>query len=293
MHARHYALRRVNPYRGLVLTVDVGDATAHSYDGVTWHLRGDDGFGWVRPTGIWVDGQGLKAGSASRNEDIVAALQARPALPFPLADRHELWLLDGESGLPLALLDTARPSTFAPSRIHAQWQPFPLTYTGFCSAALSQQDPALPPGSAHRDALARIVNQAAQPGVAAQWFHRLPDGTGEGLEGHHLQAAWRGRRLEAEAFPELLLRDVWNTRLEQSVINDYHAWVSPLLLLLPGLSDQTRDRLEAAATRRPGWMLKRHRLLPKVLNAARLNAILVSARLEESAGEALKDAMLD
>ena len=294
MHGRYFSQRRLNPYRGLILTVDVGDSTAHSYDGITWHLRSDDGFGWIRPTGIWVEGEGLRAGVASRHSEIVDALENQPQVPFPLADRLELWLLDREFGLPLALLDTCRPSTFSPGRIHPEWQPFPLTYTGFRSQALAQREfehreSAVP----HRDALARIVNNAARPFASAQWFQRRTDGSGEGLLGHRIDAALQGRVLDSSAFPELLVRADWNSRLERLVINDYHAWVSPLLLQLPGLSDSTRDRLEDVARMRGRWLLKRHRLLPKVMDTTRLNAILVSARLEETAGGDELDPLLE
>lgn len=294
MHARYYALRRVNPFRGLVLIVDAGDATAHTYDGITWHLRSDDGFGWVRPTGIWVEDEGLRAGVASRHGELVEALESHPPVPFPLADRNELWLLDLEQGRPLALLDTARPSHFAPGRIQPEWQPFPLRYTGFRSPTLTERDLTHRDGGVpHRDVLARIVNNAARPYARAQWFHRRPDGSGEGLTGHRINPMLHGRVLEPSAFPELLLRTAWNSRLEQSVINDYHAWVSPLLLLLPDLSDATRNRLEEAARMRARWLLKRHRLLPKVIDEARLNAMLVSARLEEATGAEENDPMLE
>jgi len=286
VYPRYYALRRLNPYRGVVHMVEAGEASAHTYDGVTWYLRADDGYGWVRPTGVWVEGGGLKAGQAAGQGDILAALESRPPLPYPLADGLELWLLDQEAGLPLALLGSERPSRHVPGEIDPTWQPFALRYTGFRSAALAEREAGRPQvASAHRDALARLVNAAARPGPAAQWFRRTPEG-GEGLEGLRLKPEWEGRALPAGAFPELLVREEWNNRLEQSVINDYHAWLAPLLLLLPRLAPATRERLEKAAALRPGWLLKVHRLLPAVLDRERLNAALVAARMEESAGGA-------
>lgn len=83
MYPRYYALRRVNPYRGVVQIVEVGEVTAHSFDGVAWHLRADDGYGWVRPTGIWIEGEGLKAGHAKNLDDILPALETRPPCRFP------------------------------------------------------------------------------------------------------------------------------------------------------------------------------------------------------------------
>jgi hypothetical protein len=283
--ARYFAVRRLNPYRGVTQTIDIGEASAQSMDGVTWHLRADDGFGWVRPVGIWVEGEGLRAGVAERYPGLIEALCQRPKLPFRLADSMELWLLDRETGLPLALLDSTRPSLYVPGRIEPEWLPFVKSYTGFHSAALAARANHGWGVSAHRDTLARIVNDAARPHASAQWFKRQPDGSGIGMEGLRLEARWLGRSLAATDFPELMVRLDWNNRLEQSVITDYHAWVSPLLLLLPGLTDPTRDSLEQAARQRVRWLLQVHRLIPKVLDLARFNANLVAARLEAASGD--------
>lgn len=278
MYPAYYGLRRLNPYRGVVQIVEAGDAAAHSHDGVTWHLRADDGYGWVRPSGIWVEGEGLRAGPERTNTEIVAALETRPALPFRLADSLEFWLLDKAEGKPLALLASTRPSRpWEGSLEELQWHPFVLSFSGFRSPTLEQQGLR---GREHRDALARLVNSAARPMPAAQWFKRAADGSGAGLHGVRLVPEWGGRRLPADAFPELLVRTPDNNLLEQSVISDYHAWLAPLLLLLPELCDTTRRALEAEAVRRPAWLYRVHRLLPKILDAQRLQAALVAARLE-------------
>jgi len=290
VYPRYYALRRLNPYRGVVQVVDVGEALALSYDGLIWHLRADDGYGWNRPIGVWVEGEGLKLGHAQEQAELLSALETRPALPFPLADQLELWLLNKETGLPMALLAAERPSRHSPQAIDPEWHPFVLSYTGFRSSTLAARDEGNPyAGTPHRDTLSRLVNQAARPYAAAQWFRRNAEGGGEGLEGLRLEPGWQGRSLTAEAFPELIVSESWNNRLEQSVINDYHLWLAPLLLLLPSLSDATRERLEAAAIARPRWLLKAHRLLPKVVGADRLKAALVAAKLEAASAEGETD----
>ena len=281
MYPRYYARRRVNPYKGVVEVVDVGDATAHSIDGVRWHLRADDGYGLVRPVGVWEEGMGLRAGQPGAAPDLMAALETHPALPFPFFDTWELWLLHRETGLPLAILDTARTTEPRNAAPELQWHGFVQGYMGFRSAALAQNER---PGVevSHRDMLARIVNQAARPHAMAQWFHRDQSGAGEGAGGMRLPQEWRERQLPADAFPELLVRENLNSRLEQSVIADYHACLAPLLLLWPRLSDGTRDRLEVLACDKPRWLARIHRLLPRVSDPARLNAALVAARLEQA-----------
>lgn len=284
MHIRAYAHRRVNPYRGVVHILDLGEATAQTHDGITWYLRAEDGQGLMRPVGVWVEGEGVRAGTRIPAE-LIEALRQHPPLPFRLADRMELWLLDKEHGLPLAMLASVLPSRFRHERIEPEWHPFALSHTAFRSATLTRREENTGTSSSrHRDWLARTVNGAARPYPAAQWFLRQPDGSGEGRSGLRLEAQWHQRTLAAQDFPELLVRASWNNPLEQSVIKDYYVSLAPLLLLLPDLSDATREWLEAAACRRPVWLARVHRLIPRVLDRARLNAALVAARLEMAAG---------
>lgn len=284
MDPRYYALRRLNPYRGVVQFVDLGDADARSLDGITWHLRADDGQGWVRPVGVWVEGVGLKAGVGHRHPELLAALEQRPPLPFPLADSVELWLLDKEAGQPLALLGAEPPERHRHGLAELEWIPFAQNYRGFRAPSLSERGGDSPNAPRHRDYLERQVNARARPHAAAQWFRRLPDGGGEGMTGYRLNKGWQDRTLARSAFPELLVSEHWNSRLEKSVIEDYHAWLSPFLLCWPDLSDATRARLEAAASSRSRWLAQVYRLLPKVLDLAGLNAALVAARLEQASG---------
>lgn len=287
MYPTYYALRRVNPYRGVVHYVDIGEASAHTFDGVTWHLRADDGYGWVRPVGVWEEGVGLKLGQPAGLGDIIAALETRPALPFPIFDTHELWLLDQASGLPLALLATQRGGIKPADQVDSEWYPFALSYTGFHSPTLAQRDAITRHASdAHRDFLARMVNHAARPHAMAQWFQRGQDGAGQGMMSQRLPHEWRSRVVRAEDFPELLVREQWenrwNSRLEQSVISDYHRCLAPLLLLWPRLSQATRARLELEACEKPQWLARVHRLLPAMVNPALIQAGLVAAKLEQA-----------
>ncbi|MDD5389074.1 MAG: hypothetical protein PHD37_06995 [Gallionellaceae bacterium] len=283
MYPSYYALRRVNPYRGVVQVVDTGQVTAHSFDGLTWHLRADDGYGWVRPTGIWVEGEGLRAGHVENLHDILPALETRPALPFPIVDTQELWLLDPKSGLPLALLACDREGARHDDPPKGEWQPFVPSFTGFHSPALAEHD-ASDASVSHRDLLARQVNRAAGAEASAQWFQRDKAGAGVGFSGPRIPVEWHGRRLSADAFPELLVREIWNSRLENSVIADYHARLAPILLSWPRIAVATRARLEVLACEKPRWLARIHRLLPSRVDAPRIQAALVAARLEEAAG---------
>ncbi len=289
MSVRYFSLRRLNPYRGVVQYVDIGDAEARSLDGLTWHLRAEDSQGWVRPVGVWVAGEGLKAGVGERYPELLAALKDMPALPFHPADRVELWMLDKETRLPLALLDAQRPSQHRHGLTEIEWMPFALRYRGFQSTVLAARETGIPSAPRHRDYVQRMVNLRARPYAAAQWFHRQPDGGGEGLTGYRINAACQGRRLGSSDFPELLVSAEWNNPLEKSVIDDYHRWLAPFLLCWPNMSVATRAELETAARLRPHWLSQVHRLLPTVLDPEAINAALVAARLEQASGNLEND----
>ncbi len=286
MSPRYYALRRLNPYRGVIEIVETDEGEARSLDGVTWHLRADDGQGWVRPVGVWVMGEGLKVGVGHRYPALLAALEQQPPLPFHLADNIELWLLDKMTGRPLALLNAQRPSIHRHGPVEMEWVPFALPYLGFHSPALAACRQEARQAMPHRDFLSRAVNKRARPYAAAQWFRRRPDGGGEGLAGYRLQAGWESRALAHADFPELLVDEQGNNQLERSVIRDYHAWLSPFLLCWQGLADPLRRELETMACQRPHWLAQVHRLLPKALAPERLRAALVMARLEQAASSA-------
>ncbi len=292
MVPRYYAVRQLNPCRGVVQVVAVSGLVAHSHDGVTWRLRGDDGIvpdpaasPAPRPIGLWVEGVGLKAGRAEHLAAILPALQNHPGLPFPLIDQRELWLLDQERGLPLALLASDWAGATRVKQPPPAWQPFAPTFTGVFSPSLAGRD-ALDSTvlSRQRDLLARQVNRAAGSLPAAQWFARDESGDGYGGSGPRIPSAWRGRHLPASAFPELLVREHGNNRLENSVIADYHAYLAPILLCWSRLSLATRTRLEIAACNQRQWLARVLHLLPCRVDTARLQAALVAARLEAAAG---------
>jgi hypothetical protein len=85
------------------------------------------------------------------------------------------------------------------------------------------------------------------------------------------------------------VRETGNSRLEQSVISDYHRWLAPLLLLWPRLSLETRARLELQACEKPQWLTRVQRLLPSMVNPALIRAGLVAACLEQAQAGGVQD----
>ena len=102
----YYALRRFCPYQGVIQVVDAGNARAYSTDGRHWQIRiqNQDRQAEV-PAGV---GGGRSGARATTADEFMEVLNQRPALPFPLDDRVELWLLRKDTQLPLALIKTRR-----------------------------------------------------------------------------------------------------------------------------------------------------------------------------------------
>ena len=276
MQAAYYALRRFCPYQGVIQVVDVGGARAYSTDGRHWTVR------LQSPNARGLAGEQADA-SQTTADDLMKALNDRPPLPFPQQDRVELWLLDKQTHLPLALVKTRRSIDEIDAVKDPSWRPFLSTTTGFQCAALATGAPRRASGpitpARAQDVLERQVNLAARPLPRLQWFQRLDNGSGLGHSGMRVDEHLLGRHLPAEAFPELLVSAAWEDPTTHALVQDYHAWHAPLLLAHQNLSRATRDWLEQAAHRCPAKLLDNYAMFPEVLDKDAMQVALVSAKL--------------
>lgn len=278
--ARYYSMRRLSPYQGTVQVVDVPGFRAMSADGERWRVQFLNPRSRFASHGIWrADGAGSLI-DTPRTRPIVEALREQPALPFPLADTLELWLLDAAEGMPLALLATTLPER-SPGRVpHARWQAALAGDPGFVATSLSTGG-ASP--IAHESVLLRCVQKAAGTRPAAQWFRRCADGSGEGLPVVGGTGDLAARHIDAARFPELLLRDEWPSEAERALVRDYHDWHAPYLLTHTNLARATRDRLERAACRQAARLYRVRQLLPEMVNHELLQVAFVEAVVRRSA----------
>jgi len=303
-----FGLRRVNPFLGVVAVVKTDNARALSLDGVHWQIQilahpprglwsgdGDsDKLQYFR-FGVWSEAQGLgrvplnpildldhmlRASDAIRRQ-IAASL---PQVPFPLAPELEQWLLDAE-GMPLALIATTPEA--------AGLDPAALAETGgrdwsaggrgertFSSPTLTEPGATNGNRLAHVEALERLVREAAGRRRRAQWFHREGDAW-IGLDpGAPPELA--GRQLHQDAFPPLTLRTEWADRRDAGLVADYVAWLSPYLLTLPNLDEETRSRLEHSALRHALVVDDIWRLYPRVMDQGLLAQARVEAKLRRA-----------
>ena len=279
-----HALRRVNPFRGVMQVVEGVDGRAASSDGVHWEiqLRVQLPMRWgylnrnrVETAfcryGGWSAEQGLtrhatppqldRCVAETLGRQLVAAVEeALPRLPFPLADRVECWQLDAARGTPLALLATQRPGLELPRQTGRKWQAV--------AAAATPED--------HRmaGAVEASVSRLRRPGLA--WIERGAQGDGRLLDADGRPGA---TFFGPEDFPELLLA------VEQLAGPEREAYLdglAPRLLMLP-LALATRAGLEQRASRQPPLVERFYRLYPAIADNALLTSIRVQARLMAAA----------
>jgi len=295
-----YSLRQLSPFQGLVYVVSIPLARAISNDGEYWqiqvscenqqHKMGLQQAGLARRYvlwGVWSKQYGLKTMPLDPMldvpDDAVVEQQLIPALesslqfmPFVQRDHYELWILDSEDNLPVALISTRtdaynleqlkpshwRASThsrrdFKPSRVHTTTEPLLK--------------------------LEQLISDNTCCPIRSQWFLRDAAGHGTGICAHNLEPELCERKLEKGKFPELLIRENWPNDDARLLVADYHNWLSPMLLTLQGLSTSTRANLEMAAQ---SYAVEANKLLPlypEIFDQKIINRIQVEARLRLAA----------
>lgn len=292
-----YAQRLLNPFRGTMLTIRHEAAEAVTLDGVRWDIYvandllrdGVEARGRVQVSdiryGSWSSAQGLRRGSIYPSADFRRMeamgavvyehlLRIHEQVPFPFADRFELWLLDGEA-MPLALLQSAVREGDVTLDHAPCWRAGISARERFRSPELRglADDPAA------ADYLERYVNDRAGPRPAAQWFERGARGTGVGLRGIGLPGGLESRTLPSAAFPPLGLADLGHDEPHCRLVADFLAWQAPWLLTLGHLDRATRARLEVQARAQALAVQAHHRLYPELAEEGTIRAALVEAVL--------------
>jgi hypothetical protein len=304
MSITRYTQRLLNPYRGVISCIRHESAEAVTRDGVRWDiyvsndrlLAGMDTTQRVQTSdiryGSWSAQTGLKRGPLVPSDDFKYLehmgaivyehlLEVHDRIPFPLADRFELWLLDPQAR-PLALLDSAvRPEDMELNQA-AEWRAGEDCRKTFTSAVAGGLLPESDDEGALAGYLARHVNAGAGSSPAAQWIERRPDGSGAGLAGINLAPGLIGRELDGSEFPSLPLVARTADAVHRQLYSDFQRWQAPWLLSLPGLEREVRARLEREAAARPLLVARQYRLYPEIIDATAIRAARVEAMLCQS-----------
>lgn len=285
---RYYSIRLLGPYHGTAQVVEMSGFRALSIDGHCWRLQIKQQGSRYAFHGVWYHNKKGSLIETAQTETYFSAMREMPALPFPLADFMELWMLDGKHQLPLALL-SSRVSTENPPRIEeVSWRAaYPDDHEFIAPSLLidlpDEDSQSIFP---HNEVLHRCIHARADALRRAQWFSRnMEDGSGRGYGGCNIDVGLEGRTLDSYQFPELLVSEIgWDTDREAGLVLDYHHWQAPNLLTHNTVSPETRSRLEKHACRQAGKLYQIRQLLPEIINKEMVDTALVEAVIIRSAG---------
>ena len=286
--ACRYAIRRLNPFRGVMQVIEAEEGRALSCNGVVWEIlvrakqcsardysgRDSQSKRYYR-FAMWSmdDGVLRRASSpaedqdyfdlASKCEALVEFVRAHHhELPFRLEDSRELWLFDSENQRPLALLASLRPGTRLPTSEPGGWS---------CSIG-ANGSPSQRRFPQARDLEAQ-VGQRAGLEINKHWIKRLADGDGV------VEAT--GEAIAAHQFPVLLLEENWAKDDEQRRAREYIRWISPSLLTLQHLDTGTRTRIENNLSVQAISIEHHWHLYPEIIDHKLLKAARVQCRIEQ------------
>ncbi|MCG6939344.1 MAG: hypothetical protein LJE83_14380 [Gammaproteobacteria bacterium] len=285
---RAYAVRRVNPFLGVLQVIETPGGRAISSNGVVWEieLRTERSGMWGSLNqdakqavyyrfGLWSADDGLvnrplaphldREQLTSQYEFLIQSIQQRlQYIPFKLIDNRELWLFDKEKRQPLALLASLKPGDNPPSPEPKYWK----SCLGANGVASQYRFPA------SRD-LENLIESTASTNIYKYWVNREEDGSGL-LERD-------GECLKVSKFPSFLLSENWPHEDQVSLVKNYIAWIAPSLLSLQHLSIDERSRLEGqlnvqAVSVEHHWHLYPETVDEKILTAARVQCRLQKAQ---------------
>lgn len=301
--ARRYAVRRVNPFEGVLQVVDTGRARAYSPNGVVWQVqvlseRPDHTWRSISHAspveqffnfGLWDADGGLQRIPANPVMDIGAMTDAAERLvtvlhdvidrqPFKLIDRYECWATNA-NGDPIALLaSTEEPAIRHDLRI-VDWQAARNGDRGFESAALTRSGVPASDADSPRHHAERLEQQVHRRAMGRAWFQRdAQDRSGSRLDGPDNEPP-----LASDRFPPLGLATDWPRASETELVRDYISWRAPRLLMLQDLDDGLRAWLEPLACRQASELAACHRLIPRIIDHDLIEAARVEARLRRAA----------
>jgi len=291
---RAYSQRLLPPFTGVVQIAESERARAQSFDGINWevhYLSGNEQSGDKK---YRVQGYGLDKGyynvASIKNQDLnlfnfprcvnadqvtesvheLTEFLAEATVPFPPGDIFEYWLLDKSDDSPLALIcsccDESLVDTY-PGRI--EWTAIPHSKMRIENTDAEDERREAPVN--HR--FQRSIANRAGLNPRAAWFKREQN--------------------ESGSFPGLLVREDWHDQVDHDLCQRYLTRKAPRLLMLQGLADDERDRMELAAKQNCFEVEEYFPLYPEVNDQRLMTAIRVEARLRRASPQVVETTKKD
>lgn len=285
---RRYAIRRVNPFLGVLQVIETEGGRAVSANGVVWDIevRTERSRGWGSLNqnknmqtayyryGLWSKEDGLVSRPLAPhlendplaqqcNTLIECVLASLDRLPFKLIDNRELWLFDSSDQLPLALLASATADSKLPSPEPKYWS----SCIGANGVASQQRHPAA------RE-LEALVQETAGFNINKYWLTRQRDGSGV------MEVS--NNRIPANMFPVFMLSENWPHAEQSKLVSDYLEWTAPCLLTLQHLDNKQRQRMEKSLNIQAISVEHHWHLYPEIIDEKQVNAARVQCRLQKA-----------
>jgi hypothetical protein len=282
-----YAIRRVNPFLGVLQVIETGSSRAASANGVVWDIQiraerqplwgslnqGNREVAWYR-YGLWSEQDGLVNQPLAPHLDpqvfrqtcnhLIERIHACvERLPFRLEDSRELWLFDRDDRQPLALLAASRPGGTATFPEPKSW-----------SASLGTSGLPSQRRYPETSALEALIRQQAGFNINKHWVTRQEDGSG--------LIETSNTRLPAAAFPAFLLVEEWPETGQVQLASGYIEWIAPSLLTLQHLDRRARARLEKCLTIQAGSVEHHWHLYPEIIDTNCVRAARVQCGLQKA-----------
>jgi hypothetical protein len=284
-----YSTRLLSPYTSPVQIAETAGARALSLDGRNWEVQclvtrnnpDPDGQNGAQPTFQYARVAVISEAKVARRplhpilsaeavNTAIEQLESRvtdSSMPFAAIDTYEYWLLDAVEQKPLALLHSCTdPEGMVESPVRPVWMAMP-------AAQLEVEDPQ-PQGEQY----VPPVNYRLQKLVEAR-------------AGRHPRGAWFDRkRCAADDFPACLISEAWDRDEHHELCQRYIRRLAPRLLMLQGLPQSDRERLEQSARDYAIEVDQFFALYPEVVDEKLMTALRVEAKLRLAAEPGLAPA---
>lgn len=282
-----YAIRRVNPFLGVLQVIETSGGRAVSSNGVVWEieLQAERSGMWGSLNqdtkesvyyrfGLWSEDEGLvnrplaphldREKLTSQYEFLISSIKERlQYIPFKLIDTRELWLFDKQEQRPLVLLASLKPGDKPPSPEPKYWKS--------CLGAKGVASQYRFPGAGD---LEKLIERAASSNICKYWINR--DDNGGGILERN------GDSIKVSELPSFLICEDWQNEEHVSLVDDYIAWIAPSLLSLQHLTKAERDRLEIQLNVQAVSVEHHWHLYPETVDEKRLIAARVQCRLQKT-----------
>ena len=284
---RSYAVRRVNPFLGVLQIIETAAGRAMSTNGVVWDIEVEaeapTGWGSLNKTqtgrmfyryGLWSLQDGLVNRPLSPHlvqdpltrqcHQLIECIRERlDQLPFPLEDRQELWLFDQHDEQPLVLLASKTCDAPKPSPEPKYW----ISHLGADGVPGQYRFP-------ESAALIEQVRQRAGFNINTHWIIRDASGDGRMITGD--------RHFESTDLPRFLLSEDWPQSHQKQRVEKYIEWIAPSLLTLQNLTLPTRESLEKKLYVQAVSIEYHYHLYSQVIQQKLIKSAQVQSRLQKS-----------